>query len=36
MHWKAINKIIGNIDIYWLDFILKGHLADDAKVLDIG
>jgi ubiquinone/menaquinone biosynthesis C-methylase UbiE len=36
MHWKAINKLLGNIDIYWLDFILKGYLSDDAKILDAG
>ncbi len=36
MHWTAINKLLGNIDIYWLDFILKGHLPDDAKILDAG
>ncbi|MBK6265867.1 class I SAM-dependent methyltransferase [Marivirga sp. S37H4] len=36
MHWKTINKLIGNIDLYWLDFILKGNLEDDAKILDAG
>ncbi len=36
MHWKELNKTIGNIDIYWLDFILKGYLKDDARVLDVG
>lgn len=36
MHWKAINKLLGNIDIYWLDFILKGYLPDNAKILDAG
>ncbi len=36
VHWKAINKLLGNIDIYWLDFILKGYLPDNAKILDAG
>ncbi len=36
MDWRAINKILGNIDLYWLDFILKGHLPDNAKLLDAG
>lgn len=36
MHWTAINKLLGNIDLYWLDFILKGHLADDDRILDAG
>lgn len=36
MHWTALNKLLGNIDIYWLDFILKGYLSDDAKILDAG
>jgi len=36
MHWKEVNKELGNIDIYWLDFILKGYLRDGAKILDVG
>lgn len=36
MHWTALNKLLGNIDIYWLDFILKGHVSDQAKILDVG
>jgi len=36
MNWKELNKLLGNIDIYWLDFILKGHLNDNARVLDVG
>jgi len=36
MDWKQLNSELGNIDIYWLDFILKGHLPKNAKVLDAG
>jgi tellurite methyltransferase len=36
MDWKQLNKELGNIDLYWLDFILKGHLPKDAKILDAG
>lgn len=36
MDWKQLNKELGNIDLYWLDFILKGHLPTDAKILDAG
>lgn len=36
MDWKQLNKELGNIDLYWLDFILKGHLPCDAKILDAG
>ncbi|WKK76408.2 class I SAM-dependent methyltransferase [Marivirga salinae] len=36
MDWKQLNSELGNIDLYWLDFILKGYLPDDAKVLDAG
>lgn len=36
MNWRELNKHIGNIDIYWLDFILKGYLQDDARILDVG
>ncbi|SMG20956.1 Methyltransferase domain-containing protein [Marivirga sericea] len=36
MDWKELNSELGNIDLYWLDFILKGHLPKDAKILDAG
>lgn len=36
MDWKQLNSEIGNIDLYWLDFILKGYLPDNAKILDAG
>lgn len=36
MHWKAINQLLGNIDLYWLDFILKGYLGDKDRILDVG
>lgn len=36
MDWKQLNSELGNIDLYWLDFILKGHLPDNAKLLDAG
>jgi 2-polyprenyl-3-methyl-5-hydroxy-6-metoxy-1,4-benzoquinol methylase len=36
MDWKQLNSELGNIDLYWLDFILKGYLSDDAKILDAG
>lgn len=36
MDWKELNNELGNIDLYWLDFILKGYLHDDAKILDAG
>ena len=36
MDWKQLNSELGNIDLYWLDFILKGYLPDNAKVLDAG
>lgn len=36
MDWKQLNEELGNIDLYWLDFILKGYLAVDAKILDAG
>lgn len=36
MDWKQLNRELGNIDLYWLDFILKGYLPEDAKVLDAG
>ncbi|RUA28255.1 MAG: class I SAM-dependent methyltransferase [Bacteroidetes bacterium] len=36
MDWKQLNNELGNIDLYWLDFILKGHLPEGAKILDAG
>ncbi|WP_296619530.1 bifunctional 2-polyprenyl-6-hydroxyphenol methylase/3-demethylubiquinol 3-O-methyltransferase UbiG [Marivirga sp.] len=36
MDWKQLNSELGNVDLYWLDFILKGYLADNAKILDAG
>lgn len=36
MDWKQLNNELGNIDLYWLDFILKGYLPDNAKILDAG
>jgi len=36
MDWKQLNSELGNIDLYWLDFILKGYLPDNAKILDAG
>jgi ubiquinone/menaquinone biosynthesis C-methylase UbiE len=36
MEWKQLNNELGNIDLYWLDFILKGYLPEDAKILDAG
>lgn len=36
MDWKQLNNELGNIDLYWLDFILKGFLPENAKILDAG
>jgi len=36
MDWKQLNSELGNIDLYWLDFILKGYLPENAKILDAG
>lgn len=36
MHWRKINQLLGNIDLYWLDFILKGYLGDKDRILDVG
>ncbi|WP_375579914.1 class I SAM-dependent methyltransferase [Marivirga tractuosa] len=36
MEWKQLNNELGNIDLYWLDFIMKGHLPEHAKILDAG
>ncbi|WKK78795.1 class I SAM-dependent methyltransferase [Marivirga arenosa] len=36
MNWKEVNHELGNIDLYWLDFILKGYLKEGTKILDAG
>lgn len=36
MDWKQLNSELGNVDLYWLDFILKGYLSENAKVMDAG
>lgn len=36
MEVKALNTLLGNIDIYLLDQILKGRFTKDMKILDAG
>lgn len=36
MHWKQLNKTLGNIDLYLLDQLLKGNIPDEARILDAG
>jgi ubiquinone/menaquinone biosynthesis C-methylase UbiE len=36
MNYRELNRELGNIDLYWLDFILKGYLPEMAKILDAG
>ena len=36
MNYRELNRELGNIDLYWLDFILKGYLPETAKILDAG
>lgn len=36
MHPTALAQLLGNIDIYWLDQILKGRLQPDMRILDAG
>lgn len=36
MDIKQLNSLLGNIDIYLLDQILKGRFAKDMKILDAG
>lgn len=36
MHYKELNKAIGNIDIYLLDQILKGTFEGRKRILDAG
>ncbi|MEP0712210.1 class I SAM-dependent methyltransferase [Algoriphagus sp.] len=36
MNISELNKLLGNIDIYLLDQILKGRFTKDMKILDAG
>ena len=36
MDISSLNKLLGNIDIYLLDQILKGRFSKDQKILDAG
>lgn len=36
MHPTALAQLLGNIDIYWLDQILKGRLQTGMRILDAG
>ena len=36
MEVKELNALLGNIDIYLLDQILKGRFKKDMKILDAG
>ena len=36
MNFRELNKLLGNIDIYLLDQILKGRFGDKTTVLDAG
>ncbi|MEN2280675.1 class I SAM-dependent methyltransferase [Algoriphagus sp. SE2] len=36
MDYKELNKLLGNIDVYLLDQILKGRFSKDMKILDAG
>lgn len=36
MDIKGLNQLLGNIDIYLLDQILKGRFTNDMKILDAG
>ncbi|WP_194775124.1 class I SAM-dependent methyltransferase [Pararhodonellum marinum] len=36
MNVSDLNKLLGNIDIYLLDQILKGRFSKDMKILDAG
>lgn len=33
---QALNQLLGNIDIYLLDHILKGRFSPDMRLLDVG
>lgn len=36
MHYKELNKAVGNVDIYLLDQILKGRFEGKKRILDAG
>lgn len=36
MDYRELNRLLGNIDIYLLDLILKGRLASKRRLLDAG
>ena len=36
MHQKELNKLVGNVDIYLLDQILKGTFDNSRRILDAG
>lgn len=36
MDISSLNKLLGNIDVYLLDQILKGRFSKDQKILDVG
>ena len=36
MTTQELNRELGNIDLYLLDAILKGHIPKDGKILDAG
>lgn len=36
MIYRQLNKTLGNIDLYLLDFILKGYFPVHSKILDAG
>ncbi|PIB36104.1 hypothetical protein BFP72_12215 [Reichenbachiella sp. 5M10] len=36
MDIQQLNKELGNIDLYLLDHLLKGHVLPDANILDAG
>lgn len=36
MEIQELNRLLGNVDIYLLDQILKGRFTKDMKILDVG
>lgn len=36
MDISSLNRLLGNIDVYLLDQILKGRFSKDQKILDVG
>jgi tellurite methyltransferase len=36
MQYRELNRLLGNLDIYLLDAILKGHFEPEMKILDAG